>query len=263
MHAICLACGTEYPDHPAAPERCPICEDERQFIRWGGQAWTDMAALTREHRLEIAPDHGVLGFDIQPRFAIGQRALLVESAAGNMLWDCVSLVTDAALEAVAARGGAAAIAISHPHYYTAMVAWSRALGGVPIHLHAADREWVQRPDPSIVFWDGDTLDPVPGLTLIRCGGHFAGATVLHRPGDGGDLFAGDVLQVGMDRRSVSFMYSYPNAIPLGAAAIRAIERALAPFVFARIHGAFRQRSVAADGRAVFERSVARYIAAIT
>jgi hypothetical protein len=263
MHAICLACGTEYPDSPVPPESCPICEDERQYVRWGGQAWTDQESLARDHRLEIALDHGVLGFEIQPRFAIGQRALLVENAGGNVLWDCVPLVTDAALSAIAERGGAAAIAISHPHYYTAMVSWSRALGGVPIYLHRDDRAWVQRPDPSIVFWDGETVAPVPGLTLIRCGGHFAGATVLHRPGHGGDLFAGDVLQVGMDRTSVSFMYSYPNAIPLNTAAIRAIERALAPFAFERIHGAFCERSVATDGRAVFERSAARYLAAIS
>jgi hypothetical protein len=261
MNAICLACGTQYPDSPVPPERCPICEDERQFLRWGGQAWTDPEALARGHRLEIVLDHGVLGFEIQPRFAIGQRALLVESESGNVLWDCVSLVTDAALLAIAERGGAAAIAISHPHYYAAMVDWSRALGGVPIYLHEDDRAWVQRPDPSIVFWAGETLVPVPGLTLVRCGGHFAGATVLHRPG--GDLFVGDVLQVGMDRTSVSFMYSYPNAIPLNAAAIRAIEHALAPFAFDRIHGAFRERSVATDGRGVFERSAARYLAAIT
>lgn len=263
MHAICVACGTEYPDHPAPPERCPICEDERQFVTWGGQAWTDLEALRRDHRLEIALDHGALGFEIQPRFGIGQRALLVESEAGNVLWDCVSLVTDAAVNAIAERGGAVAIAISHPHYYTAMVPWSRALGGVPIYLHADDGEWVQRPDPAIVFWQGETITPVSGLMLIRCGGHFAGATVLHRPGNGGDLFVGDVLQVGMDRASVSFMYSYPNAIPLNATAIRSIEQALAPFDFARIHGAFRERSVAAGGRAVFERSAARYRAAIS
>jgi hypothetical protein len=263
MHAICLACGTEYPDRPVAPRSCPICEDERQYVRWGGQAWTDPDALAREHRLAIAPDHGVLGFEIQPRFGIGQRALLVESAGGNILWDCVSLVTEEAVAAIRERGGAAAIAISHPHYYTAMVRWSRALGNVPIYLHADDAEWVQHPGPCIVHWTGATTAPVPGLTLIRCGGHFAGATVLHRPGDGGDLFVGDVLQVGMDRSSVSFMYSYPNAIPLNRAAIEGIAAALAPFAFARIHGAFRERSVAQSGGAVFERSVARYLAAIT
>jgi glyoxylase-like metal-dependent hydrolase (beta-lactamase superfamily II) len=143
-----------------------------------------------------------------------------------------------------------------------MVEWSRAFGGVPIYLHAADRAWVQRPDPTIVFWDEETREILPDVTLIRCGGHFEGATVLHRADDGGDLFVGDVLQVGHDRNSVSFMYSYPNLIPLNAAAIRRIADALAPYDFERIHGAFRERSVAGDGRAVLDRSVKRYLDAI-
>ena len=56
-----------------------------------------------------------------------------------MLWDMIPLVDDAAVEAVEARGEVRAIAISHPHYYSGMVEWSEALGGVPILLHEADR----------------------------------------------------------------------------------------------------------------------------
>jgi hypothetical protein len=86
--------------------------------------------------------------------------------------------------------------------------------------------------------------------------------VLHKAAREGDLFVGDVLQVCQDRRWVSFMYSYPNLIPLNAAAILRIREALAPFGFERIHGAFRGRSVAHDGRGAFERSVERYLDAI-
>jgi glyoxylase-like metal-dependent hydrolase (beta-lactamase superfamily II) len=262
MHAICCACGTQFVESPAPPPRCPICEDERQFVRWGGQAWTDLDRLRRSHALEIALDHGVLGLGITPHFGIGQRALLVESPSGNVLWDCVSLINKAGERAIAERGGLAAIAISHPHYYTSMVDWSRAFGDVPIYLHAEDRAWVQRPDPAIVFWDGDTREILPGLTLIRCGGHFAGATVLHKAVGTGDLFVGDVLQVSQDRRSVSFMYSYPNLIPLNAAAVQRIRDALGPFAFDRVHGAFRERSIAEGGRPAVERSVERYLRAI-
>ena len=56
-------------------------------------------------------------------------------------------------------GGIKAIAISHPHYYSSMVEWSRAFGGVPIYLHAADRQWVMRPDHAIVFWEGEIKGP--------------------------------------------------------------------------------------------------------
>jgi hypothetical protein len=79
---------------------------------------------------------------------------------------------------IKALGGISGIAISHPHYYTSMVDWSLAFGGVPIHLHAADRQWVMRPHGTIAFWDGDTRPLCDSLTLVRCGGHFDGR--LHK-----------------------------------------------------------------------------------
>ena len=42
----------------------------------------------------------------EPKFAIGQRALLVEAPGGNVLWDCVSLIDDATIAAVEALGDA-------------------------------------------------------------------------------------------------------------------------------------------------------------
>ena len=133
-------------------------------------------------------------------------------------------------------GGVAAIAISHPHYYSTMVEWSRAFGGVPIHLHAADRQWIMRPDPSISLWDGDTLPLASGVTLMRCGGHFAGGTVLHWAAGGegrGALLSGDIVQLIPDRTHVSFMRSYPNIIPLSAPAVARIGAMLEPFAVRR------------------------------
>jgi hypothetical protein len=72
-------------------------------------------------------------------------------------------------------GSLRAIAISHPHFYTTMVEWSRAFGGIPIHLHADDRRWIMRPDPAIQLWNGETLKLMPDLTLIRWGGTFEAA----------------------------------------------------------------------------------------
>ena len=156
------------------------------------------------------------------RSAIGQRAILVRTPSGNVLWDCIALIDEATVDVLKGLGGIAAIAISHPHYYTTMVEWSRALGGVPIHLHAADRQWVMRADPAVQFWDGDTKQIGPGLTLVRLGGHFDGGTVLHWA-DGcegrGMLLSGDILQV-VPSGHVSFMWSYPNLIPLSAAKVR-------------------------------------------
>ena len=98
--------------------------------------------LNARHRLALQDEgDGLLGIGCEPRFAIGQRALLVPGPAGNILWDCISLIDAAAVRVVEALGGLAGIAISHPHYYSSMVEWSRAFGGVPVWLHDDEREW--------------------------------------------------------------------------------------------------------------------------
>jgi glyoxylase-like metal-dependent hydrolase (beta-lactamase superfamily II) len=60
-----------------------------------------------------------------------------------------------------------------------MIDGSRAFGDVPIYLHAADRRWIMQSDPVIKLWNGETLLLLPEVTLIRCGGHFPGGTMLH------------------------------------------------------------------------------------
>lgn len=265
--AICVTCGTQYPPLPSAPERCPICDDERQYVGPNGQQWTTMEELGRAHHNRVQEhEPGLVGIGTEPRFAIGQRALLVQTPAGNLLWDCISLIDATTIGAVAALGGVRAIAISHPHYYASMIAWSEAFGGAPIYLHAADRAHVMRPDPAITFWDGDRLALWHGLTLIRCGGHFAGGTVLHWPegaGGRGALLSGDIITVTQDRRFVSFMRSYPNLIPLPASAVRRAVDAVAPFAFERIYGAWWETIVAADAKRAVERSAERYVRAVS
>jgi glyoxylase-like metal-dependent hydrolase (beta-lactamase superfamily II) len=161
----------------------------------------------------------------------------------------------------------AAIVISHPHFYTGMVEWSRAFGGVPIYLHADDRAWVTRPDRAIHFWRGETEDVLTGsgLTVIRCGGHFPGSSVLHWPegADGrGALLTGDTITVVSDRRWVSFMYSFPNIVPLGAADVRRIVAAVEPFAFDRLYGGWHESVVATDAKAAVRRSAERYLSRI-
>ncbi|MFO7167761.1 MAG: MBL fold metallo-hydrolase, partial [Chloroflexota bacterium] len=156
------------------------------------------------------------------------------------------------------------IAISHPHYYSSMVEWSRAFDA-PIYLHADDQQNIMRPDPAIELWQGETRELWEGLTLIRCGGHFAGGQVAHwaaGAGGAGVLLTGDIIQVVQDRRYVSFMYSYPNLIPLPARAVRRIVAAVEPYAFARIYGAWWDKIIPEDAKGAVARSAARYIAAI-
>lgn len=264
---ICATCGTQYPDAASAPAHCPICEDERQYIGKDGQQWMTLAALQSEHhnRFHEHEPH-LTGIGTEPKFAIGQRALLLQTPQGNVLWDCISLLDQATIDAVQALGGISAIAISHPHYYSSMVEWSRAFGGVPIYLHAADREWVMHPDQAIVFWEGETHPLSDDVTLIRCSGHFAGGTVLHwgQGAEGrGALLSGDIIQVVQDRRYVSFMRSYPNLIPLPAAAVQRIVAAVEPFAFDRIYGAWWETIVSHNAKAAVRQSAARYMQAIS
>jgi glyoxylase-like metal-dependent hydrolase (beta-lactamase superfamily II) len=264
-HPICSTCGTQFASATPVPCACAICKDERQYVGWAGQSWTTHEALSGTHRLKLADDDGVLGITLEPNFAINQRAMLLPTDAGNILWECLSLVTPDAVEALEARGGVDLIAISHPHFYAAMVDWSDALGGVPILLHAADRQWVHRPSPHIEFWSGNERALSADVTLIRCGGHFDGSTALHwkdGPRRGGALFPGDALQVAADRRYVSFMYSYPNLIPMNPAAVRAMRERVARFEFEDVFGFSRGRNIIGGGRAAVDRSFDRWLRAV-
>lgn len=262
---ICKTCGTQYADSNQPPTTCPICEDERQFVDWDGQQWTTLPELQKSHRHVVRlKEPGLYGIGMEPKFAIGQRALLITHPEGNVLWDCIPLLDDGLVEMIQGIGGISAIAISHPHYYSSMIEWSRSFD-CPIFLHAADSDWVMRPDPAIEFWEGETTQITPGLMLIRCGGHFEGGTVLHWA-DGanglGVILSEDILQVVQDRRWVSFMYSYPNLIPLPVRTIRRIVSAVEPFEFERIYGAWWNKVVATDAKAAVRRSADRYIRAL-
>ncbi|MGY2932449.1 glyoxylase-like metal-dependent hydrolase (beta-lactamase superfamily II) [Bradyrhizobium sp. GM6.1] len=261
----CETCGAQFPDGENPPAACQICEDERQYVGWKGQTFLTREALSERHCLAWRDDLGLTGIALEPSFAIGQRALLVPLADGWLMWDCVPLATPEAIAHMRSLGGLKAIAISHPHYYGALADWSEAFGGVPVYLHADDRQWVTRPHASIVHWTGENHRISDDVLLLRTGGHFAGATMLHhaRGADGrGALLTGDIAQVTMDRRFVSFMYSYPNYMPLNAAAVRRIAAAVEPLAFDRIYGAWWDRNIAAGAKAAFAASVARYLAAI-
>lgn len=266
MSHICVTCGTQFPTANDPPPSCPICKDERQYIGHAGQTWTTFEMLQKTHRnLFFLEGEDVWGIQTEPEFGIGQRALLVRTGSGGFLWDCVSLIDASTIELVKALGGISAIAISHPHYYSSMVEWSRAFGGIPIYLHEDDREWVQYPDPAIKFWSGETHRLDTDLTLIRVGGHFRGFQVLHwAAGEQGRgaLLTGDMPQVCSDRRHVSFMYSYPNYIPVDAATVRNIVVKLENYNFSKLYGAWEGFVVSGDPKLALRRSAERYLRAL-
>lgn len=119
-------------------------------------------------------EENLYSINTEPRFGIGQRAFLIQTPKGNVLWDCVGLIDDPTIAKIKELGGIAAIAISHPHYYTTMVEWSRAFGDAPIFIHEAERPWVMRPAPSVHFWKGEKRMVLDHLPLVKTGGHFEG-----------------------------------------------------------------------------------------
>jgi Metallo-beta-lactamase superfamily len=256
-HFICATCGVQQAAADEPPWGCAICEDERQYVPEDGQRWTTLDQLRARHRAEIREEEpGLLGIGMEPSFAIGQRALLV----GRVLWDCIPLLDDEIVAHVRARGGLDAIALSHPHYFSTICEWSAAFDA-PVYVHEDDGEWLQRCDGRIELWSGETLDLGGGLTLIRCGGHFPGASVLHWA-EQRVLLTGDTIQVIPDRRWVSFMYSYPNLIPLAEPEIRKIVAAVEPFDFDRLYAAWWGRVVRSGAKEAVRRSAERYVRAI-
>ena len=229
---ICTTCGTQHADSNEPPSGCRICQDDRQYVGLGGQHWTTQDALAETHENHVEElEPGLWSVETRPAFGIGQRAHLLRHAGGTILWDCVSLIDQETADRIAELGGVDAIAVSHPHFYSSIVDWSEAFGGVPIYLHNDDARWVCRPDPRITFWAGDTYPVGDGVTLIRCGGHFEGSTLLHwaAGADGrGVLLGSDTVKVGWDLASVSVMRSYPNLIPVGPSALGQVEAALEP-----------------------------------
>lgn len=259
---ICRTCAVQYPDTAAPPARCPICEDERQYVGWGGQQWTTMADIALDHSVDIHDEEpDLVGIGVAPAVGIGQRALLVRTPAGNVLWDCIPLLDEPARERIAQLGGIAAICMSHPHFYAAHIEFADAFDA-RVLIPAADRQWIQRPSPRIELFE-DEVEPVAGVTVVRIGGHFDGAAVLHWPrgAEGrGALLTGDTITVVPDRAWVSFMWSYPNLIPLDEQTVETIASRVERFGFDRVYGGWWGRVVVTDGGAAVRRSADRYIA---
>lgn len=270
QHYLCVTCGTQYPASAQPPDGCLICQDDRQYINPAGQQWTTLAQAHESGRHansfhELAP--GITTISTQPKLGIGERAHLLQTAHGLILWDLIAYLDDATVAEIRRRGQVRAIAISHPHFYTTMVEWSHALGDVPIWLHEANRPWVVRPDPAIRYFTEDAVELAPGVRVLCCGGHFPGSAVLHwadardAEGRAGALFTGDTIKVVADRRFVTFMYSYPNSIPLDAATVRHIAETVRPLQFAALYDGWD--TVAGDAHEAVARSAERYIAHLT
>ena len=263
---ICTACGCQYPNTATPPAACLICADARRSVDPAGQAWTALPEMRQTHfnafrRLEP----GLMGIGTFPAFAIGQRALLIRTPAGNILWDCIGFLDDATKTFVTALGGLAGIACSGPHLLGSVVEWSHAFDSVPVYLHAMDRKFVTRHDPVIAVWEGDILELTEGIGVIRCGGHFPGSSVLHwaqGAGGRGVLLTGDTMHVTPNKR-LAFMQNYSNLIPLDPMTVQRIAGSLADWPFETIYGGWWDQAILSGAKQAVAESVERYLEAVT
>jgi hypothetical protein len=260
---VCATCGNHYPEGPSPPAACVICADERQWVPAGGQRWTTPEELAAAgHRGDVREvEPGLLGIGVDPPVAIGQRALLVRTPEGNLLWDPPGYLDELALQAVEAAGGLRVVTASHPHFYGTIVEWSRAFGA-EILLPDADAGWLTRPpERPPATWSG-SLPVLPGVTLVQCGGHFAGSAVVHwaeGAGGAGVLLSGDTIFVTPGEDRVTFVRSAPNRLPLPERAVRGVVDAVRPYRFDRIYCGWWTPVLRRDAKRVVERSAERYI----
>jgi glyoxylase-like metal-dependent hydrolase (beta-lactamase superfamily II) len=258
---VCATCGNHFPG--ARPLVCVVCADERQWMPPGGQRWTTLAELAAAgHASDIREvEPGLTGIGADPPVAIGQRSLLVRTGEGNLLWDPSGFIDAAAVEAVRAAGGLRFVTASHPHFYGSIGEWGREFGA-EILVPAGDSGWLRvGSDAQVRTWSG-TLGVLPGVTLVQCGGHFAGSAVAHWAGGAegrGVLLAGDTIFVTPGEDRVSFIWSAPNRLPLSETAVTGVWEAVRPYAFDRIYGGWWDPVLRSGAWETVQRSAARYI----
>lgn len=259
---VCTTCGVQYPMSQEEPEKCPICEEERQYVNPEGQSFTTLDEMIRSGGYQnsiLQEEPGLYSITTTPKFGIGQTAYLITTEGCNVLWDCVTYLDEKTIQTIEELGGIDAIAVSHPHYYSSQLEWAERFDA-PIYLHGDDQSFVMEPGERIRFWDGEVLTLREGVSLHRLGGHFKGGAVLHwRQGE--ILLTGDIIQVVADTDWVSFMYSYPNLIPLPAGKVKEMAEKVKPLSFNKLYNAFH-RVVKKDAGQAVQRSAERYINAL-
>ncbi|MFD2444630.1 hypothetical protein ACFSO7_11695 [Bacillus sp. CGMCC 1.16607] len=262
INYVCKTCGVQYEASILPPVICKICSDDRQYVPQSGQDWIDLNGLleTGHYNEFIQIEEGLYAIQTKPQVGIGQRAYLVTTPEGNILWDCITYIDQLTIDKINGLGGLKGIAISHPHYYSTITVWADAFE-CPIYIHEADREWIARESLNYHFWNGETIQLNSEVSLINLGGHFKGSSVLHwnyGSNSKGTLLVGDTIFIVPDPGWVSFLYSHPNRIPLPTSEVKKIRQIVDKYDFNSIYGAF-EYYIENEGKEAIIKSADRYI----
>lgn len=297
---VCKACGiqchTDDTKQLRTPDQCPICEDDRQAVPPTGQAWTSVGRwisdtekpASSEIRIDAdAEDDRIMRIIFKNAAAGigGQTPIVIVTEHGVVIWDpCATCTPDvfAQIKALAKRYHVSllAIALSHPHFYATALTWAQALD-TPVYASSVDRGWWMRKiDDQVAnkylnLYDTPQHQLAPGLTLVRCGGHFDGSAVLHwdrakavgpksftykrTPPTTAVVFPSDTFMAAADKQTVSFMWSYPNSIPLPPRSVEAIWHAMRPYEFDDIIGSWPGQYVKREARRKLLFSAERFV----
>ncbi|KAB8229611.1 metallo-beta-lactamase family protein [Aspergillus alliaceus] len=273
---ICSTCGVQY-DVSAGLTSCKICDDPRQYVPPTGQSWTSLRSLHSSKEgyrnvFSTDPDNpNLITIHTVPKLAIGQRAFLILGGptSGNVLWDCITYLDEETVRHVNSLGGIQAIVISHPHYFSTSIQWAEVFN-CDLFISAEDEQWLgNRADGRrLKLWTGENLpllcSHVPGetqgesdLIVLKTGGHFPGSSVLWWK-SARKLFIADTILIvpsglyHIDRlpgtASFTFMWSYPNYIPLPPDDIHGIWKAIKDIDFEDTHGAFLGQDIRGNSK---------------
>ncbi|KAF7196741.1 hypothetical protein HII31_02111 [Pseudocercospora fuligena] len=267
---VCSTCGTQYDTLlDDSTMSCRMCNEPRQFLPPIGQAWTSLADMQGHYKNQIKQDEldgRIWSIFTQPQFAIGQRAVFLETDEGNILWDCVSFLDQDTIDFIRSRGGLRAIAISHPHFYTTHLAWAKEFD-CPVYLTGTEKAYLNRIDEGEqrIFVDQEVHEILPGVNMIRLGGHFPGSSVLHYDNTVvcsllcqqveetstnaySSLLGSAILTCSQSGLNLSnhtkehqvffFHYAQPNFIPLGPTGMHSMWKRLSKWDFHTLHSLF-------------------------
>ncbi len=257
---ICTACGTQFPIEKKEPELCPICADDRQYIPEHGQTWTNLEKLSDNYGIVIKKlDERLYELKMVPSFGIGQRAFLVITPGGNILWDCVALLNESIVDFIKAKGGLKAIAFSHPHYYSTMNEWA-GIFNCPVYNHQNDEQWIFNKGSHVSLWQGIQKELWDGVRIINVGGHFPGSCILLAPflSPKGTVLCGDSFYISPSKKHMAVMYSYPNRIPLPLEEVERIKDQVLQLDFDTMHGFYDYQNIYLNAKEVLKNSLERY-----
>lgn len=277
-YLLCNACGTQYPV-TGDKDECKICDvcipmslprttigtdpqqDPRQFVPPEGQTFTTLRKLQALSYQNVwwqdTIEPRIWSVRTEPQFAIGHRAELIQTSAGNILMDLIPYLDQPTIDKIQSLGGLKAIIISHPHYYCTWADWSRTFN-CPVYVGLPDKEWLERVDTegADLRFLTDTYTPIKldgrdtGAMAVIAGGHFPGSLLMLWEKS---LFIADTIFTVPSATnpvpgkpgviSFSFFWSIPNRIPLHPDDILMIWNKVKDLDFDKCYGAFKGMDV--------------------